>query len=96
MDLGNVLVDGYPLVLRIEGGIEGSTWVVGLKGKTSFSCVARINNILNSTSLGEDMDVSCRKKTRIGNLRNEKEEFSWSTQEDGFYEDEESCVEVQV
>ena len=93
VDLGNTLADGYPLVLRIEGGIEGSTWVVGLKGQTTFTCVARINNILNSTELGEDMDVRCRTNTRVGNLRSEKEEINWNSQEDGFYE-EESCFAV--
>ncbi|CAB9513910.1 expressed unknown protein [Seminavis robusta] len=66
-DLAGRFMSGGAFLFRVKGGIEGSSWVPGMTGKTSFLCLARLDNILN---FGEDANVKCRHSTKVGNLVN--------------------------
>lgn len=66
MGLAGGLVSGSPLVFRITGGIEGSSWVPGMSGKSIFICLANVDNILE---LGSGTNIKCKHSTKVGKGR---------------------------
>jgi hypothetical protein len=69
LGLVDLFMSGSGLMLRVEGEIEGSSWIPGLNGQTTLLCVAQVN-------LGHEAKIKCKKSTTIGRLINKQEEFS--------------------
>jgi hypothetical protein len=69
LGLVDLFMSGGGLMLRVEGEVEGSSWIPGLTGQTTLLCAAQVG-------LGHEGKVKCQKSTMMGKLMNKQEEFS--------------------
>jgi hypothetical protein len=72
--LATKFATGQTLVFRIRGGIEGSSWVPGVRGTSSFLCLAHVEDIMDFES---GTTVKCTHSTKAGKFIQESGEFDF-------------------
>jgi hypothetical protein len=84
--LAGILVSEGDFLFRIQGGIEGSSWVPGLRGETTFLCLAKMEDIMD---FKESASIKCRQSTRVGNVMTDEGDLDFRGVGEFFSEEEE-------
>jgi hypothetical protein len=84
--LAGIFVTGGAFMFRIQGSIEGTSWVPGLSGETMFLCLAKMEDILN---FEESASIKCRHTTSVGNLMTDEGDLDFRGVGAFFNEEEE-------
>lgn len=60
------LMTGADMVFRVQGEMQGRSWVPGFTGQNTLTCLAKIDNLIDA--VGNGAEVTCTQTMRVGSL----------------------------